>query len=372
MREAVLTAPVGDDVMGEDPTVNSLEKRAALLLGKEAALFTPTGCMANTLALAAHCNRGDELIAGSRSHIFNWEAGAAAALLGVAMQPVPTAADGTLQLRHLAAAVRPDDPHCAVSRLVCLENTHNMCGGRVLPAEYMQKVGQLCRELGLKLHVDGARIANAAVALGMPLAELLQPSDTVSMCLSKGLGAPLGSVLAGSEAFIRRARRLRKQLGGGMRQVGYVAAAGHMALDNVDRLAEDHVRAKRLAEGVVARAGGVLELVSPVDTNIVLLRIRAPGAVSPAGDDAGTTSGCSVGDDATREHGRRAQAFIARLRHEHGVLLGQADRPGLIRAVTHLDVDDGAVEAALNAMVAVAADMEAGLSDAATQSSAAA
>lgn len=369
LAAAMLAAPthavLGDDVMREDATVRALEERAAALLGKDAALFLPTGCMANTVALAVHCARGEELLAGTRSHIFNWEAGAAATLLGVAMQPVVTADNGSMALTDMAAAIRPDDVHCARTRLVCLENTHNMCGGRVLPQEYMQAVGALCAARGLSLHVDGARVANASVALGMSLADLLAPADTVSLCLSKGLGAPLGSILAGPAALMHRARYTRKLLGGGMRQAGFVAAAGHLALDNISRLAEDHTRARRFAEGVASSASNIVTVAAPVDTNIVLLRVVGASSGSPGLNGSstaplpalGATCAVGAGDVHAEEAAKEAAAILARLRRDHGVLLGAADRPGLIRAVFHLDVDDAGVEAAVDALATLSAEV---------------
>jgi threonine aldolase len=233
MREAVLAAPTGDDVYGEDPTVKQLEQRVADLLGKEAAMFIPTGCMSNHCAIAAHCARGDELICGTKSHIFNYEGGHASVMMGVGMYPVETQPDGTLALTHVHAAIRVDDPHFPRSALLCLENSHNMCGGKALSPAYMTQAGQFAVKHGLKLHVDGARLANAAVAQNTSCASLVTMADTVSMCLSKGLGAPLGSVLAGSDATMYHTRRTRKLLGGGMRQVRVAARDWRLSADTI-------------------------------------------------------------------------------------------------------------------------------------------
>lgn len=336
MRQAVLHAAVGDDVMGEDPTVRQLERRAAQLLGKEAALFLPTGCMANTAAIAVHCSRsGHELVCGDRSHIYNWEAGAAARLLGVPLQPLPTDNAGRLSLADLARCRRPIDQHCARTHLVCLENTHNMCGGRVLPREYMDQVGAFCRQHGMPLHLDGARLANAAVALKLPMSALAAAADTVSLCLSKSLGAPMGSLLAGSERFIAEARFMRKLLGGGLRQSGFVACAGLLALDNIDRLAIDHDNAQRLAQGLAQQAAALVELASPVETNMVMVRLT-PAAVSRLG---GENNSVTVAAD----------TLIERLKSQHQVLTGGADRWGVLRLVTHLDVDQADMEATIEA-----------------------
>jgi threonine aldolase len=251
MRRAMAEAEVGDDVFGEDPTINRLQALAADRMGKEAALFVPSGTMGNLAAVLAHCGRGDEMILGDLSHTFLYEAGGASALGGVHPHTVATRPDGTLPLEAIEAAVRADDDHHPRSRLICLENTHNRCGGTVLTAEYTRQVGEFARRHGLKLHIDGARIFNAAVALDIPARSLVAPADSVTFCLSKALCAPVGSVLCGDEAFIRQARRVRKQLGGGMRQAGILAAAGIVALDSmVDRLAEDHERARSLAAGL--------------------------------------------------------------------------------------------------------------------------
>lgn len=251
MRQAMANAEVGDDVYGEDPTVNKLQELAAQEMGKEAGLFVPSGTMGNLAAILAHCGRGDEVILGNKAHTFLYEAGGISALGGVHSCQLPNQEDGTLVLQDIQTAIRPKDAHQPISRLVCLENTHNRCGGVALTAEYTRAVGELAHENGLSMHLDGARIFNAAIAQGIPAKELAKPVDSVTFCLSKGLSAPVGSVLCGSSEFITRAHRIRKQLGGGMRQAGVLAAAGIVALETmVERLAEDHKRAHYLAEGL--------------------------------------------------------------------------------------------------------------------------
>jgi len=248
MREAMTRAPVGDDVYGEDPTVTLLERTAAEMLCKEAALFAPSGTQTNLLALLCHCERGDEYLAGQQAHLYRYEAGGAAVLGGIQPQPLDFQADGTLDLEAAAALVKPADFHFARTRLLCLENTQ---AGKVLPADYPQRAAAFARQHDLRMHLDGARLFNAAVTLQIAAAELAAPFDTVSVCLSKGLGAPVGSLLCGPAELIDRARRWRKMLGGGMRQAGILAAAGLLALqNNVERLAEDHAKARQLAEGL--------------------------------------------------------------------------------------------------------------------------
>ncbi|MBN2148562.1 MAG: low-specificity L-threonine aldolase [Anaerolineales bacterium] len=269
MREAMANAPVGDDVYGEDPTVNRLQEVSAELMGKEAGLFVPSGTMGNLAAILAHCGRGDEVILGNKAHTFLYEAGGISALGGVHSCQIPNQADGTLTLEDIQAAIRSDDAHNPVTRLIALENTHNRCGGVTLSEEYTNKVGELAKARGLALHLDGARIFNAAVALGVEARALAAAADSVTFCLSKGLCAPVGSVLCGSREFIRRAHRIRKQLGGGMRQAGILAAAGLVALEKmVERLAEDHVRARRLAEELANLPGLVLDPGTPY-TNMI-------------------------------------------------------------------------------------------------------
>ncbi|OAH28233.1 low-specificity L-threonine aldolase [Serratia marcescens] len=268
MRQAMAQAEVGDDVYGDDPTVNALEAEAVRLSGKEAALFLPSGTQANLVALLSHCQRGDEYLVGQQAHNYKYEAGGAAVLGSIQPQPIEADADGTLPLDKLAAAIKPDDIHFARTRLLSLENT---ISGRVLPQAYLQQAWQFTRERQLALHIDGARIFNAAVALNLPLKEIVQYCDTFTICLSKGLGAPVGSLLCGSEAFILRALRWRKMTGGGLRQAGILAAAGLYALEhNVARLREDHDNAVWLEQQL--RQIGV-EIAEPgAQTNVLYLR----------------------------------------------------------------------------------------------------
>lgn len=311
MRQAMAEAEVGDDVFGDDPTVKRLEQRMAGLLGKEAALFVPSGTMSNLLALMSHCGRGDEYIAGQKAHLYVNEAGGAAVLGSIQPQPIAHQADGTMALADIEAAIKPDDSHYARTRVIALENTF---GGRALPMGYMQDVAAIARQHGLGLHLDGARAFNACVALGLDIAAFTAPFDTVSICLSKGLGAPVGSVLIGSDELLAKARRLRKMLGGGLRQSGVLAAAGLYALDhNVGRLAEDHRRARLLAEGL--RRHQALEVGQP-DTNIIWVNM-AP------------------------ELGKRFLRFL----DENGV--GVTGHYGQQRWVTHLDAGDDDVAGAL-------------------------
>jgi threonine aldolase len=286
MRAAMARAEVGDDVFGDDPTVNRLQEMAAERLGKEAALFVPSGTMGNLAAILAHCGRGDEIILGDQCHTAMFEAGGVSALGGVHPRTVQNLADGTLALEAIESAVRPDDDHFPTSRLVCLENTHNRCGGVPLTAEYTRRVGDLARAHRLRLHLDGARLFNAAAATGSSVQDLAAPADSVTFCLSKGLCAPVGSVLCGESAFIRRARRIRKQLGGGMRQAGVIAAAGIVALERMtERLAEDHARARRLAEGLKMIPGVELET-DPPATNMIFFALSSDSLVDGAGIEA--------------------------------------------------------------------------------------
>jgi threonine aldolase len=313
MREAMATAVVGDDVFGDDPSVNALQGKVAAMLGKEAALFVSSGTQANLCAQMSHCQRGEEAIVGQLAHTYRYEAGGAAVLGSIQPQPVPQQPDGTLLLADIEAAIKPDDDHFARTRLLCLENTWN---GKVLPLDYIEQATALARRRGVATHLDGARLFNAAVASDVPLARIAGHFDSVSVCFSKGLGAPVGSALAGSRALIERARRVRKMLGGGMRQVGVLAAAAMHALDHhVDRLAEDHANAKRLADGL-ALIPGVAVIVP--DTNIVFASI--------AGD--------------------RTEVLLAHL-ERRGVLA-----TGLIglRFVTHLDIDAEGVDRAVAAV----------------------
>ena len=324
MRRAMYEAEVGDDVYGEDPTVNRLQAMAAERMGKEAAIFVASGTMGNVCAMLTHCGRGDEIILGDQAHTYLSEAGAPAVLGGITPRPLRTHPDGTLDLAEVEGAIRADNVHFPRSRLITVENTHNQCGGAVLPPEYMAKLGALARRHGLKIHLDGARIFNAAVALGLPVSALTRDVDTVQFCLAKGLSAPLGSILAGPADFIREAHRTRKILGGGMRQVGIAAAAGIVALNEmVDRLAEDHANARRLAEGLADLPGLSLDP-TRVQTNIVIF---------------GVDQGLNVHD------------VVERLK-QAGVLVSAFYGPR-IRAVTHYGITAQDVDQALEAFHAV-------------------
>jgi threonine aldolase len=319
MREAMARAVVGDDVYGDDPTVNRLQEMAAEMLGKEAALFVPSGTMGNLLALMVHCQRGDEVMVGSHSHIYLNEAGGMAALGGIYPCPIANQKDGTLGLDDLRASIRSEDVHHTITRLICLENTQNICGGIPLTAEYTQQVGGLARENGLRLHIDGARIFNSAVAQNVSVRELVAPADSVMFCLSKGLASPIGSMLAGSREFIKRARHLRKMLGGGMRQAGVLAAACIISLESmIERLDDDHTRARKLAEGLSSIPGIQVDPGSPA-TNMVYFNL-AEGL-----PDAGE--------------------LTMRLKR-HGILV-DPDGPGRFRLVTHYWIDDQGVEKAV-------------------------
>jgi threonine aldolase len=322
MRQAMAQADVGDDVYGEDPTVNRLQELAAHILGKEAGLFVTSGTMGNLAAILAHCQRGDEAILGNKAHTFLFEAGGISALGGVHSCQLPNQPDGTLRLEDIEAAIRPDDPHDPVTRLITLENTHNRCGGVALSAGYTRSVGELARRHGLVLHIDGARLFNAAVSQGLPAAELAAPADSVTVCLSKGLCAPVGSVLCGSQAFIRRAHRIRKQLGGGMRQAGILAAAGIVALETMlDRLAEDHARARRLA-GCLAEIPGLVLSPGAPHTNMVFVGLT---------EDVQLSAGQM--EQRLDERGIKVSAVAQRQ----------------FRLVTHYWIDDLAVERAASA-----------------------
>lgn len=274
MLAAITHATLGDDVYGEDPTVTRLEALAASMLGKPAALLMPSGTMANLAAVMCHCPRGAEVLVGDESDLYIYEAGGASVVGGVALHPIPTQPDGRLAIADLVAALRdPDDDQFATARLVCLENTHNRCGGAVLPLGYLGEVQQFAATHGLAVHMDGARLFNAACALEVPVSQIAAYADSVQFCLSKGLSAPIGSMLVGSEPFIRSARRVRKLLGGGMRQAGIIAAAGIVALEQmVDRLVEDHAHARRLADGLAELTGLAVDP-TRVQTNIVMFRV---------------------------------------------------------------------------------------------------
>lgn len=280
MRAAMANAVVGDDVYSEDPTVNRLETLAAERFGKEAGLFVASGTMGNVVSLLAHCGRGDEVIMGNPSHTFKYEGGNPAALGGVHTMPIPTNADGTLDHDAIEAAIREDDPHYPRTTLVALENTQGSMGGQPLPVEYIDAVGQLCQTHNLKLHIDGARIFNAATAVNESVARVTQAADSVTFCLSKGLCAPVGSVVVGSADFIYRARRLRKALGGGMRQAGTLAAAGLIALDEMtSRLQVDHDNASMLADGLASIPCIDID-VSQVKTNMIFFDLKDDAPLS--------------------------------------------------------------------------------------------
>jgi threonine aldolase len=291
MRRAMFEAELGDDVYGEDPTVNRLEAMAADRMGKEAGLFVPSGTMANLVCLLSHCGRGDEAIMGHLAHTFLFEAGSSAAVGGIHPRTVANQVDGTMDLDDIQAAIRdPDNDHHPRTRLICLENTHNRCSGAVLSPAYMAQVRALADRHSLAIHLDGARIFNAAAALNLPPKALTRDADSVSFCLSKGLSAPVGSLVCGSHEFIQRARRQRKMLGGGMRQAGVLAAAGIMALETmIERLADDHANAQRLARGLASLPGIVLNP-EQVQTNIVIFGFESE-ALSPAEFHAGLAAG---------------------------------------------------------------------------------
>jgi len=273
MREVMANAEVGDDVYGEDPTVNRLQEMGAEMMGKESGLFVASGTMGNLAGVLAHCQRGDEVIVGNKAHTFLFEAGGISALGGVHSCQLPNQPDGSLALDDIEAAIRPDDPHDPITRLICLENTHNRCGGTFQTPEYVKQVSELAHGRGLFIHLDGARIFNAAAVQRIKAKELAGPVDSVTFCLSKGLCAPVGSVLCGSKEFIRKAHRLRKMLGGGMRQAGILAAAGIVALETMtERLSEDHARARNLAQGLKQVPGLILDQEVPA-TNMVFLSL---------------------------------------------------------------------------------------------------
>jgi len=273
MRDAMATAEVGDDVFQEDPTVQKLENLSAEKMGKEAALFVPSGCMGNLISLLSHCGRGDEILLGDRSHISLYEVGGVAALAGVHPRPLPNKNDGTISIDLLEKGIRHSDIHCPPTRLICLENTQNFCQGSPITPEYMTEVREIANKFGLKIHLDGARIFNAAVALGVPVAKLTEKVDSVMFCLSKGLSAPVGSLVCGSSEFIVKARKARKMVGGGMRQVGHIAAAGLIAItEQVDRLQEDHDNAKFLASQL-SDLDGIEVDVTRIKTNIIFFKL---------------------------------------------------------------------------------------------------
>jgi len=277
MREAIFRAELGDDVFGEDPTVNRFERMAAECVGKEAALLVVSGTMGNLVSILTHCGRGDEAILGDQAHTFRYEAGGMSALGGIHPHILANQPDGRLRLEEIESAIRPSNVHFPRTRLICLENTHNRCSGAALTPEYTAEVVALARRHGLAIHLDGARVFNAAVALGVGVKELTRDVDSLTFCLSKGLAAPVGAVVCGSKEFIAEARRTRKVLGGGMRQAGMIAAAGIVALDKmVDRLREDHENATQLARGIAPLDGLAID-VDRVQTNILYFDIVRDG-----------------------------------------------------------------------------------------------
>ena len=320
MRNAMAEAEVGDDVFGEDPTVNALQEKVAHLLGKEASLFVPSGTMANQLSIKSHTQPGDEVIIELSSHPYNFEGGAGAALSGIQFQCLK-GVRGILDASQIEEAIRPDDHHFPVTRLVCLENTHNRGGGSIYPLEKISEIYRLAKSKGLLLHLDGARLWNASVATGIKSEEYAQWADSVSVCLSKGLGAPIGSLVAGSKSFIDRVHRFRKMFGGGMRQAGIIAAAGIYALDHhIERLKDDHQNARRLAVGLKEFKGVSIDP-KHVETNIVIFDVSNTGM-----------TGAQVSEAMKKE----------------GVLIHAFSRTQ-IRLVTHLDITSEDIETALKA-----------------------
>ena len=313
MRDAMMRAELGDDVFGDDPTVNALQERIAAMLGKEAALFVSSGTQGNLTAVMSHCQRGDEVICGQQSHTYRYEGGGAAVLGSVQPQPLAHQPDGTLALADIEAAIKPNDDHFARTRLLALENT---LGGKALPVSYMEAATALAKRRGLATHLDGARLFNAAVKLGVPARDIAQHFDSVSVCFSKGLGAPVGSALVGSRDLIRQAHKWRKMLGGGLRQAGVLAAAALHALDHhIERLADDHALARRFAEGLQGIPGLAVE---PPHTNMVFVEASGP----------------------------RAAGLVEHLK-SRGVLTTGVYQ---LRFVTHLDVDAAGIDRAIAAV----------------------
>ena len=329
MRAAMAKAEVGDDVYGDDPTVNRLQEIAAEMTGHEAGLFVASGTMGNLVAVLAHCQRGDEVILGKDAHTYRYEAGGISVLGGVHSCQLPNQSDGSIALDDIEGAIRADDPHQPITRLIALENTHNRCGGTVQSVEYTRQVAEFAHARGLKVHLDGARVFNAAAALGVNVSELTAPVDSVTFCLSKGLSAPVGSVLCGDREFIKRAHRMRKMLGGGMRQAGVLAAAGIVALEKMaPRLGEDHARARTLAEGLSEKRGLVLDAGTPA-TNMVFMNLAETIPISAA--------------------------EVAEKMKERGVLVGVSGARRF-RLVTHCWIDDEGVDRAVAAFGDVLGD----------------
>jgi len=322
MREAIFHAELGDDVFGEDPTTNRLEKMAAERMGKEAAIMVASGTMGNLVCVLSHCKRGEEAILGDQSHTFLYEAGGMSTVGGIHPHTIANQPDGTMRLEDIEGAIRGSNLHFPRSRLICLESTHNRCYGSPLKPDYMETVAKLAGDRGIRVHLDGARIFNAAVSLGVDAKELTRHADSVSFCLSKGLSSPVGSVICGSGEFIAEARRNRKVLGGGMRQSGIIAAAGIESLEHmVDRLAEDHENARRLAEGIAGTPGLSIDL-NRVQTNIVYIDIA--------------------------DNGLTAEELVKQLA-DRGIKILQV-APKRLRAVTHYGISAGDIDLALTAL----------------------
>ncbi|MBP5941317.1 GntG family PLP-dependent aldolase [Streptomyces acidiscabies] len=330
MRRAMGEAPLGDDVYGEDPTTNRLEELAAATLGKEAACFLPSGTMANLASIMAHAPRGTKVLVGDESDIYIYEAGGASVAGGIVYEPVPTQPDGRLLLTDLAKGFPddPDDPQFALPALICLENTHNRSGGSVLPLDYLADVRRFADERGVPVHLDGARLFNAAVGAGVPVADIARYADSVQFCLSKGLSAPIGSLAVGTADFVGRVRRIRKLLGGGMRQTGVIAAAGILAIENAGRLAEDHRNAERLAAGL-AGLEGIDVLPAEHRTNIVMFRVTDP---------------------------RFTWQTFAEAASQHGLAVAELGH-GRLRAVTHRGVGEKDIDEAIEVVARVLASV---------------
>jgi threonine aldolase len=334
MREAMYRAEVGDDVFGEDPTVNRLEELAAARMGKEAGLFVPSGSMGNNCGVLTHCQRGDQVVLGDRSHILLYEGGSTATFGGLPFRTLPNLENGALDPAQVERAIVPASLHTSGTGLLCLENTHNDCGGRVVTLEQMRRLSEIAHRKGVPVHLDGARVFNAALALGVPASEIASLADSVTFCLSKGLSAPVGSVLTGSREFIARARKTRKMLGGGMRQAGILAAAGIVALEQmVDRLAEDHANARRLAAGLAEIRGLHIDTAT-VETNMAFF--------SMAHAD-GTPVDIEPFLQAAREAG----------------VLGIGMGPGRVRTVTHYGITAEDIDTALSVFNRIALEQPA-------------
>ena len=329
MLDAITSAHLGDDVFQEDPTINKLESLAAETMGKEAGLLVPSGTMANLTSVLSHCDRGSEVILGNQAHTFMYEAGGISAFGGIHSRQISNQPDGTLKLEDIEGAIRQDNVHFPPTRLICLENTHNRCSGMPLTVEYTKNVAELAGDHGISVHVDGARIFNAATALDVNVRELSEPVDSVSFCLSKGLSAPVGSLVCGSQDFIAQARRNRKALGGGMRQAGIIAASGIVALTTmVDRISDDHRNARTLAEGI-AKINGLSIALDTVRTNIVYFSLEL--------------------------HDIPGEVLVSRM-SELGIHFFELS-PHTYRLVTHSDVDENDMEATLEAFKTVMEDL---------------